>query len=41
MHHLDGKTAHEPWKYGGPRPIVDHTEARQQALRRYDAIRGA
>jgi deoxyribodipyrimidine photo-lyase len=40
---LDGKAAHEPWKYGGadgyPEPIVDHAEARAEALRRYDAIR--
>ncbi|TDO68290.1 deoxyribodipyrimidine photo-lyase [Kribbella sp. VKM Ac-2571] len=40
---LDGRTAHEPWKHGGadgyPEPVVDHAEARTEALRRYDAIR--
>jgi deoxyribodipyrimidine photo-lyase len=40
---LEGKAAHEPWKHGGaegyPEPVVDHAEARQEALRRYDAIR--
>ncbi len=40
---LDGRTAHEPWKHGGadgyPVPVVDHAEARGEALRRYDAIR--
>ena len=43
LRHLDGKAAHEPWKHGGaedyPTPIVDHAEARREALRRYDAIR--
>jgi deoxyribodipyrimidine photo-lyase len=43
LRHLDGKAAHEPWKHGGadgyPEPVVDHAEARQEALRRYDAIR--
>ncbi|MFF0264764.1 cryptochrome/photolyase family protein [Kribbella sp. NPDC004536] len=42
LRHLDGKTAHEPWKYdapGYPTPVVDHAEARREALRRYDAIR--
>jgi len=40
---LPGKAAHEPWKHGGadgyPEPIVDHAEARREALRRYDAIK--
>ncbi|MFC0627991.1 cryptochrome/photolyase family protein [Kribbella deserti] len=40
---FDGKTAHEPWRHGGcpdyPEPIVDHAEARLEALRRYEAIR--
>ncbi|MBB6571814.1 deoxyribodipyrimidine photo-lyase [Kribbella sandramycini] len=40
---LPGKQAHEPWKHGGadgyPAPIVDHAEARLEALRRYEAIR--
>ncbi|MFI7065891.1 cryptochrome/photolyase family protein [Kribbella sp. NPDC050124] len=43
LRHLDGKSAHEPWKHGGadgyPDPVVDHAEARREALRRYDAIR--
>jgi deoxyribodipyrimidine photo-lyase len=43
LRRLDGKAAHEPWKHGGadgyPAPIVDHAEARREALRRYDAIR--
>lgn len=40
---LAGKAAHEPWKHGGaagyPAPVVDHAEARLEALRRYEAIR--
>ncbi|MEV4260705.1 deoxyribodipyrimidine photo-lyase [Kribbella sp. NPDC049584] len=42
LRHLDGKAAHEPWRYGAdayPGPIVDHREARAEALRRYAAIR--
>jgi deoxyribodipyrimidine photo-lyase len=42
LRHLDGKAAHEPWRHdadGYPDPIVDHAEARREALRRYDAIR--
>ncbi|TDW15876.1 cryptochrome/photolyase family protein [Kribbella kalugense] len=42
LRHLDGKAAHEPWRYdasGYPDPIVDHAEARREALRRYDAMR--
>ncbi|HWD83074.1 MAG TPA: deoxyribodipyrimidine photo-lyase [Kribbella sp.] len=43
LRHLDGKAAHEPWKHGGaggyPDQVVDHGEARREALRRYDAIR--
>ena len=43
LRHLDSKAAHEPWKHGGaddyPDPVVDHAEARREALRRYDAIR--
>ncbi|MFC6162668.1 cryptochrome/photolyase family protein [Kribbella jiaozuonensis] len=42
LRHLDGKAAHEPWRYGAdayPAPIVDHSEARAEALRRYAAIR--
>ncbi|GAA1631418.1 deoxyribodipyrimidine photo-lyase [Kribbella alba] len=39
---LPGRAAHEPWKHsaeGYPARIVDHAEARQEALRRYDALR--
>jgi deoxyribodipyrimidine photo-lyase len=40
---LDGGAVHEPWKHGGadgyPDPVVDHADARREALRRYDAIR--
>ncbi|WUS94980.1 DNA photolyase family protein [Kribbella sp. NBC_00709] len=42
LRHLGGKAAHEPWRYdadGYPDPIVDHAEARREALRRYDAMR--
>ncbi|WP_433161988.1 cryptochrome/photolyase family protein [Kribbella sp. CA-247076] len=43
LRQLEGKAVHEPWKYGGvegyPEPIVDHAEARREALRRYEAIR--
>ncbi|TWD79197.1 deoxyribodipyrimidine photo-lyase [Kribbella amoyensis] len=39
-----GKAVHEPWKLAEPpadypAPIVDHAEARTEALRRYDGIR--
>jgi deoxyribodipyrimidine photo-lyase len=43
--HLAGTAAHEPWKvldgyaHGYPEPIVDHAEERDEALRRYAAIR--
>nr|WP_206071018.1 deoxyribodipyrimidine photo-lyase [Knoellia sp. DB2414S] len=43
--HLPGKAAHEPWKHaegylrGYPQRIVDHAEERQEALRRYAAVR--
>ncbi len=43
--HLAGTAAHEPWKvldgyaHGYPEPIVDHAEEREEALRRYAAIR--
>lgn len=40
---LAGAAAHEPWRHGGardyPPPIVDHAEARAEALDRYAAIR--
>ncbi|MDX2973560.1 cryptochrome/photolyase family protein [Kribbella solani] len=43
LRNLDGKAAHEPWKHGGaagyPDQLVDHGEARREALRRYEAIR--
>lgn len=40
-----GTQVHEPWKIDGgppdgyPLPIVDHAEEREEALRRYDAVR--
>ncbi|HEX6887725.1 MAG TPA: deoxyribodipyrimidine photo-lyase [Candidatus Nanopelagicales bacterium] len=43
--HLAGPAAHEPWKVldgyaaGYPEPMVDHGEEREEALRRYEAIR--
>lgn len=43
--HLRGKAAHEPWKvpdghaHGYPERILDHAEAREQALARYSAAR--
>ncbi len=43
--HLAGPITHEPWKvldgyaHGYPQPIVDHAEERDEALRRYAAIR--
>ena len=43
--HLAGAAAHEPWKvldgytHGYPEQIVDHFEERDEALRRYEAIR--
>ncbi|WSY28265.1 DNA photolyase family protein [Kribbella sp. NBC_00889] len=40
---LDGGAVHEPWQHGGasgyPEPVVDHADARREALRRYGAIR--
>jgi deoxyribodipyrimidine photo-lyase len=44
--HLAGSRAHEPWKaeggydHGYPEPVVDHADARAEALRRYAAARG-
>lgn len=44
--HLSGKSVHEPWKAadgltrGYPAPIVEHREAREEALFRYQAARG-
>ena len=43
--HLSGKSVHEPWKAadgyenGYPGPIVDHKEARSEALTRYESSR--
>jgi deoxyribodipyrimidine photo-lyase len=43
--HLAGAAAHQPWTVldgyanGYPDPVVDHAEERDEALRRYDAIR--
>ena len=44
--HLSGKSAHEPWKsaegyaHDYPERIVDHAEARLEALARHEAVRG-
>lgn len=44
--HLQGTSAHEPWKqpdgyaHGYPEPIVDHAEERREALDRYQRARG-
>ncbi|MFD7160550.1 cryptochrome/photolyase family protein [Kribbella sp. NPDC059898] len=40
--HLPGSSVHESWNAkasGYPEPVVDHSEARREALRRYAAIR--
>jgi len=43
---VPGKAVHEPWTLPGgppngyPRPLVDHAAERQEALRRYSAVRG-
>jgi deoxyribodipyrimidine photo-lyase len=43
--HLGGASAHEPWEHddgyahGYPPRLVDHSEERTEALRRYDALR--
>ncbi len=45
LSHLPGASAHEPWRvldghvHGYPEPIVDHAEEREEALRRYSALR--
>jgi deoxyribodipyrimidine photo-lyase len=45
LRHLSGKSVHEPWKaddgydHDYPRPIVDHKQARQEALARYEQAR--
>ena len=44
--HLDGAAVHEPWTaprgydHDYPQPIVDHADEREEALRRYKAIKG-
>jgi deoxyribodipyrimidine photo-lyase len=43
---VPGKAVHEPWTLPGgppngyPRPVVDHAAERQEALRRYAAVKG-
>ena len=43
---VPGKAVHEPWTLPGgppngyPRPLVDHAAERQEALRRYSAVKG-
>jgi deoxyribodipyrimidine photo-lyase len=45
LRELDGSAAHEPWSADGgydggyPHRIVEHSEAREEALRRYQAAR--
>lgn len=45
LRHLDGKRAHEPWRYddgysdGYPERIVDHAEQRDEAMSRYRLTR--
>jgi len=45
LRHLSGKRVHEPWKaddgydHGYPEPIVDHKDARGEALSRYEQAR--
>jgi deoxyribodipyrimidine photo-lyase len=44
--HVPGRKVHQPWRAEGayeagyPEPVVDHTEERADALRRYGAARG-
>jgi deoxyribodipyrimidine photo-lyase len=46
LRHLSGASVHQPWDavdgydHGYPQRIVDHAEEREEALRRYRAIRG-
>ncbi len=46
LRHLSGKAVHDPGgaadglAHGYPEPVVDHREAREEALARYDAARG-
>lgn len=45
LRHLEGKQVHEPWKaldghsHGYPDPIVEHSQARSEALARYQQAR--
>ena len=45
LRHLEGAAVHEPWKHddgyaqGYAKPVVDHSEERAEALRRYEAAR--
>jgi deoxyribodipyrimidine photo-lyase len=46
LRHLPGASAHEPWSHpdgyvhGYPARVVDHAEEREEALRRFHAMRG-
>lgn len=45
LRHLEGAAAHEPWKHEGgydagyPKQLVEHAEARREALARYEEAR--
>ena len=46
LRHLSGKAAHAPWEHddgyahGYPKRIVDHAQEREEALERYQAVKG-
>jgi deoxyribodipyrimidine photo-lyase len=45
LRHLPAASAHQPWRVldgyarGYPQPLVDHAQERDEALRRYEALR--
>jgi len=45
LRHLPGSSVHEPWRddhgydHGYPRPIVDHSDERREAVERYHQAR--